>query len=348
MKNRIFYFDELRALAILLVILIHVSKWFAEVEPIHSFFWCVTTAFCSLGNMGVPLFLMISGALLLNRKHEFKSFFKRRFSRIFIPFCFWIVFIMLFKVLVMDHGYGIEDIISMIFYEGFVWFIWALFGIYLFYPIINSYVREYSIRGCEYYLIIWFATLALYTIKCFPIKNVELGYFAGFLGFFVWGYYLSNKEFKLNDKTMIMVGLLIFLISFLGYNYCFYYQIDLQNNYLTIFPMLEATGVYLMVKYVADYSENHNNESILTRFYYYLKDSWIGKIIVSISVCSYGIYFTHYFPIWIVQKIDMVTPIFLRNPFKWVPFLFLISIGFSWGLIYILSRTPYLKKVCGV
>ena len=53
-KKRIFYFDEIRALAILFVILIHVSKWFAAAETPQSLYWCFSSFLAALGNIGVP------------------------------------------------------------------------------------------------------------------------------------------------------------------------------------------------------------------------------------------------------------------------------------------------------
>ena len=40
-----------------------------------------------------------------------------------------------------------------------LWYFWTLIGIYLFIPIINSFIREYQMKGLEYFLIIWFFTI---------------------------------------------------------------------------------------------------------------------------------------------------------------------------------------------
>ena len=76
-KKRIFYFDQIRALAIILVVMIHVCNVFIDANTKGSFGWMVpsfTKSFCVIA---VPLFLMISGALLLNRDYELKDFLSR-------------------------------------------------------------------------------------------------------------------------------------------------------------------------------------------------------------------------------------------------------------------------------
>ena len=80
-KNRIFYLDQIRASAILLVILCHIVREYCKIRPAGSLGWSSVAIFIDLGVIGVPLFLMISGALLLNRDYKLGDFLKRRFIR---------------------------------------------------------------------------------------------------------------------------------------------------------------------------------------------------------------------------------------------------------------------------
>ncbi|WP_459537868.1 acyltransferase [Methanobrevibacter sp.] len=346
-KERIFYFDAIRAFAILFVLLIHVSKWFVPKEVPHSLYWVFSSSLASLGNMGVPLFLMISGALLLNRKYDLKSFFKKRFTRIFIPFIFWIIIIAIFKIRYLNYDPTLDGITQIVFFKGFVWFVWTIIGLYMFAPIINSFIREHSFKGVEYFLAIWLITMIMETIGIYPVKNIELRYFSGFLGYFVLGWYLSNKQFKLSDKSMMLIGAITFLVSTAVVIYLINMQIKTwENFYLTIFPVLQATGFYLMLEYIEKYSSKSNG-SLTGRFYSFIKSSKIGKMITSISLCSYGMYLTHYFLIWCVKLKDYQFHILSRNPFIWIPIVFGATVLFSWCLIWVFSKIPYLKEVSG-
>ena len=73
-KTRIKYFDTLKFLAISGVIFLHCFILKKNIEIFH--FNIVNLN--QLGRFGVPLFLLISGALLLNREIELKSFFKKQ------------------------------------------------------------------------------------------------------------------------------------------------------------------------------------------------------------------------------------------------------------------------------
>ena len=66
-KERIFYYDVLRAFAIIAVIICHVDMFFGPLTSQTQVIAQMT--FHDIGRIGVPIFLMISGALLLNRDY---------------------------------------------------------------------------------------------------------------------------------------------------------------------------------------------------------------------------------------------------------------------------------------
>ena len=72
LNKRILYLDQLRSLAIICVIIGHVCTKFGEGSYVN---WMFSTAVISIVRVGVPLFLMVSGALLLNRKLKMSVFF---------------------------------------------------------------------------------------------------------------------------------------------------------------------------------------------------------------------------------------------------------------------------------
>ena len=64
------YLDEVRSLAIMLVVIGHISRLFS-----YDFYsWLFCSGVFSLTRIGVPLFFTVSGSLLLTRKYEVKKF----------------------------------------------------------------------------------------------------------------------------------------------------------------------------------------------------------------------------------------------------------------------------------
>ena len=83
-KKYYFYVDVIRSVAIFLVVLLHVSAPFVTAFrriPLNQ--WLVANFYDSISNQSVPLFLMISGFLILSRykSDQLKMFVKKRFLK---------------------------------------------------------------------------------------------------------------------------------------------------------------------------------------------------------------------------------------------------------------------------
>ncbi|SDA62442.1 acyltransferase [Methanobrevibacter millerae] len=328
-KERIFYYDLLRAFAIIAVIICHVDHFFGPLTTQAQVIAQLT--FHDIGDIGVPIFLMISGALLLNREYpSLGAFLKKRFARIIYPFIFWIILILGQLYL---HGYNSKFIWNVFIGEpSITWYFWTLIGIYLFIPIINSFVKDYKLKGVEYFLAIWSFIMILNTFHSYPLwMYFNLDMFAGFVGYPLLGYYLANKKFKLSDKSMCILGLLILLVSLAVFVYFNYSKIDLLSpRYLNITNIFMGIGMFLFIMYL-DKLNVFNT----------IKDNFIGKAIISLSVCSYGMYFSH---------VIVVKALSYHNPGSNLlfPLMFVLIVFLSWLIPYIMSKIPYLKIVSGV
>ena len=84
------WLDAVRWLATIAVITIHVvAPYLYQYGQISIVNWNIYNVIDSLSRFAVPFFVMLSGALLLNRTISLVDFLKKRFLRILIPFLFW-------------------------------------------------------------------------------------------------------------------------------------------------------------------------------------------------------------------------------------------------------------------
>ena len=79
-----------------MVVLVHASFFpysiSGEVTPTVMANWFTSDVFGAIGYLGVPLFVMLSGALLLNpakADEPMGVFYKKRFWRVGLPLIFW-------------------------------------------------------------------------------------------------------------------------------------------------------------------------------------------------------------------------------------------------------------------
>ena len=343
-KKHIFYFDALRALAIISVILVHVFDGgtrhliVAEYSAVPSLNWFICSCIINFFRIGVPLFLMLSGALSLGRDWTIRSFLGKRLPRIIYPFVFWLLFLSVMLVLINSfiHPLKIHGLFSLItvgalgknnyFYQD--WFFWMILGTYLIMPIFNKWIQHSDMKELEYFLSIWLITCIFdFTLKMqFPIK---LSYFTSPIGLVVLGYYLRYTERELFNKKYFAVILIIFSIasmmicSYMFSNDTLIYRFDRY----AIFMALNAAGVFLLFK-----NFNFNPKGILRDF------------ITRIAQYSYGIYLAH------VAVLSVMIEIFEKTlPYNlWTISLVLVTLFVPMGLLYIFSKVPYLKDIIGV
>ena len=328
-KERIFYYDFLRAFAIIAVIICHVDHFFGPLVGTTQIVAQMT--FHDIGRIGVPIFLMISGALILNRPYpDLTEFLKKRFTRIINPFIFWIILIL---VQLQYYRYNEAFLWNTFIGEpSITWYFWVLIGIYLFLPVLNSFVKEYGESGLKYFLSIWFILMILKTFNAYPLwTNFDLSYFAGYVGYPVLGYYLANKEFKISDSKVCLLGLITLIASLSVFVYLNYFNSPyISMIYQNVPIIFMGTGLFLFVKYL-DKLNKFNS----------IKDNFIGKAIISLSVCSYGMYFSH---VLVVKFLSYYNP----HSHLMFPVMFVLIILLSWLLPYVLSKIPYVKTFSGL
>ena len=349
--KRIFYFDALRVIAILCVVLLHVTGHLFEmtqytpvtIYSLNGFFEIFMNNFTRIG---VDLFFMLSGALLLARQWTISDFLKKRILRITKPFLFWSL---IFTILLVVASYfissihfithfGIHDILKL-FWDTLMcnapgsavyWFFWMMLGVYITMPIFNKWVSNASLGEVEYFLILWIVeTLFEYTLMmdC-PVK---LTYFTSPFGLVLLGYYLRHTKRKIFNNSYIAL-LLIIMPAILMFVYSLFIAnpVDLfEFHRYSILPIIECVGVFCLFKT----SSRLNNPSNVT-----------SKVISSIAMCSYGMYLIHSQMIMFVRKILHISFNFPINYF----ILFFVGFVLSWFVIYALSKIPILDDYVGV
>src|SRR5438045_2090900 len=92
--------DLIRVVAGFMVVAIHISTIFVNYGPLFKTpDWWVANFLDSASRVAVPLFVMLSGMLLLNDKqYSTKEFFSKRLKRVAIPMAAWVTIFYLWKI----------------------------------------------------------------------------------------------------------------------------------------------------------------------------------------------------------------------------------------------------------
>ena len=355
-SKHIFYFDALRALAIVSVVIIHVFLLTRTIVTANyfklSFNWILTIFMGNPMRIGVDLFLMLSGALSLGRVWDIKSFLSKRLPRIIFPFLFWnsvmiIIYILLFHFFSFNFmdNFDYSSIFKFIFQVfnskikgfGHNWFFWMILGTYLIMPIFNRWLQHSNLKEVEYFLFFWLIyTLFDFTLNLnFPLK---LSYFTSPIGFVILGYYLRHTKRKiLNNPIFSFVSLCLLIVIIMG---VVYYISSSQSMYFfhrySFLILLEAASLFLLFK-------NFNKLNIKPHFKRVNK--LLHGFISLLAKYSYGIYLMHYPIIIIFFKL---LPIESMQFNILTTLLMVVGIFIPLIVLAIFNRVSYLNQIIGV
>lgn len=344
--SRIVWLDVLRLIAIFMVICIHCSDPFnvspeARSNPEFNFWGGIYGSFL---RPCVPLFVMITGILLLPVRMPVEDFYKKRLLRIAVPFVVWSALYNLFPWVTGILGLP-QSIISDVFayapsdasqslgdalkniamiplqfnvYTVPMWYLYMLIGLYLYMPFFSSWVGRATMRQKKLFLGIWSVTLFLpYAYSFFSPELFGLCawnpfgtfyYFAGFNGYLLLGHFLAKdvKEWKWGKTLAVCLPMFAvgYVATYLGFN-AMTANSACSEQELELFFLYCSPNVALMT--VALF--------LIVRKVR-LKSPKAMAAFANITKCGLGIYMAHYFVVGFGYAIaaHLAVPVSVRIP----------------------------------
>ncbi len=209
--------DFARVASMFGVILIHsCGAFFYLYGAIPIGDWLSANFLDSLMRCTVPLFVMLSGALLLKPSAQLVNPFKlaQRISKVLFPLIVW-SFIYLLHV--SRHSEVPINWLSILKQPAMyhLWFVYMIIGIYIFIPVFQAIFEAIRTkRNFQLYLLgIWLVITCLPVYWPLPILTLwQQNSFFGYGGYFLIGAVIANSP---KDRIPTGIWILIFVISVL-------------------------------------------------------------------------------------------------------------------------------------
>lgn len=349
------YYEWIRCIACFLVIFNHLKGYtlFMNSSGIKQVVYMILSV---LTKINVPLFFMVSGALLLERQEDILTVLKKRIARICLV-------ILLFELGIYvechlyalvqgrEHEFTLKRFVYGVFARGLeetgaYWYLYAYLGFLLLLPMMQKMAKRMDRQDFYTLLVLHFL---IYTLL--PMCNLFLrmtgkdevilaGEFsvalATFPAFFypLEGYYLDHardiRSFS-PKKQAILIAVVLAGISLSCL--CSFWDGAESGNFISLFDYLLAMAVFVFVKYM-----------IVVKFPV-LSTGKSAKVVCLLGSLTFGIYLLdHYFKLilyqWYESCMERRFPS-LFTSFGWC----VISMVLGGFATYVLKKLPLFRKL---
>lgn len=344
-KNYLLSIDVLRVIAIFAVIMIHQTTTTLQVLNHNVESAPVSLFLNQASRFAVPLLFLISGFVLeLNNKKNFSylTFFKKRASRVLIPYIFWsLVYFSLWQGFLVEKIFSTDFLLHLL--NGtasyHLYFIPSLVIFYILFPLLHVFIK--FIKGPFFLLSIFIIQIGIsfynYYLQPIPLQEslkVALLTFSLFVIGMGAAHHLDRINNFAKNNFKIIVTLVLGLIAGI-----FVHVFNLTQKY--------STNSYIYNQYgPLNYFYTFLISLIVIAFYSKRND--FKKLIVELSKISFFAFFIHVIIlhyIWQVALIHFDRSIYTSFVFDILIFLFITSITFITG--YLVHKLPYVAKITG-
>ena len=336
-RKVISYFSFLRVIACLGVIIVHIftnsfltykdtlslnQRFVSQIGAV-SFMWTV------------PVFMMVSGALLLDEKKEISipALMKKYIGRMFIALIIFTGVYQLLDVILLNESLDINIVING-FYKiitgtgaSHLWYLYALIGLYLILPLLKQFTLNATDSEYKFVLSIMFVFLSV--IPLLEIVNIPFGFYVHFSTiypfYFLMGYALHSGKIEIKPIVsigMIIIGLIVLALGVYGRVYMQWDNINVLWDSPTVPVVLEAIGLFSLCTHIKK----------------------VHPVIYWIDGVSFGIYLIHMIFIRYILTKGIINP-YQGGFLIQICIIATLSFGLSAFITFVLKKLPLFKNV---
>ena len=336
-------FDLLRIFCAFTIVLLHASAHVWYHLPLTSPEWLFANACNAFTRFGVPVFVMISGALFLSSRKiiDVKRLWRKNILRLFVVYVVWCVTYGCVHYFSENAVFSFKPFVKSVLAGNYhLWFIPMLLGIYALLPILRRCVMVSTKDNLLYFLILFFIFQIVFTTLSCLLAIEELNAFLssftvaiafGYVGYFVLGHYLySVKLYSSFEKVAIYVL----------FPFCYVSNVIL-STYLSRRagqPVQDAIDSFGIFTFFASISIFVFFTQVFRKIPPFGKSA---NMIRAISKSTLGIYLMHL----LVMESPCMLPAFqVLSPFASIPLVTILTFLISLVIATLLRKIPLVGK----
>ncbi len=343
-NSRLIYLDLLRVVSVVSMVMLHISG-IGMREPVGSYDWHICNIYDGITHFCVPVFVMISGAFLLDpaREYPIKKLYKVKILRIFTAFLFWSFFYAVITAFRSDGSFFTVFIKELLKGKFHLWFMFMIAGLYMLTPLLRKFTEDKKMT--EYFLIlcgVFMFGLSNITLLS-PWKNVDeiasyinekfnMDFVFGYTFYYVAGFYF--RQYSLPRKLKTALHILGPLSAVAVPLFTYLYSAPTGKNVFIFYafqsPCMGLLSVWLFVLFKDLFESKNSGEKSV-------------RVVSFLSKYSFGVYLVHAAFIDLLDNVFNVTCQSFNTVFS-VPVLTFGVFVVSLGAVYIIGKIPVLNK----
>lgn len=339
-KERNFSLDIARLLAVFAVVMVHCSADFVVLFNRGSTEFFAGNLLDSISRFGVPLFLMISGALFLDegRQITIKGILGRNVKTLAVITLIWSMIYAVVTPLIHGKPLEIENLFETVLLgHHHMWYLYMIIGLYIATPFLKKIVCVQNKKMILFFVLISFALqFSMPAINILCNLGLELEFLSEFLSKFSSGFFCGYIAYFMLGWYIVHVGVSKKILRIIAY-------------------ILSAASLVLMIIYVestGDYKNAYANLGVLVFVYSAgiflaltrLKISpskKCGTFLAGASKLTFGVYLVH------ILILDLINENFDYTSFPTLHILVIWAVVLcaSFLVVFALSKIPLIKKI---
>lgn len=344
------YIEILRLVACFLVIANH-TVLYTIIPNAPGKLWYGSWVYFFVSKISVPVFLMISGALLLGKEDSYKKCFMRALRVLLALIAFSAIYyinsaVLSSRVASVDEEaakYTVGNFFLLILREPITnayWYMYLYMALLVMLPFLQKMVKNMKASDFRVFLFVSFVILGALPILNHYFGSVRLAedfnliLFSTYIGYLLAGYYIDRYMVITTKKAAISAALFVVSIIFsvvftkLEYNqnpgsYFFY------DNIKMLPIIVSGVSVFVCAKYFLDVKCSFREKT--------------ARILRELGACTFAAYLLADF---FLEKFAFVIDAFWdKSQLLSVVLLQLLTYIAVMAIAFLLRRIPFLKKI---
>lgn len=345
-QKRTAYLDLLRIIACIMVVGVHVSALCLEELDVTGMNFKVMNGFDCFSILGVPLFVMISGSLLLSEKHtdNMKDLYLKKALRLLVLYFVYFLFYNTVSFMKSGTAWSFENVKQDIVLDSLLgkgiyhlWFLPMMISLYLITPFIKPFMQD-KVK-CAVFLGLYFVLAILLPTMLkfeFPYKTIVGSLyerfpnvmFIGYIGYYILGHVLHEFLPKLRMGTLAAVAVCGVVFFGIEVYTCNLYSEKtgklsiILNDTMAVNAFVASACIFVLCKHIK------------------VKEN---KLLTECAKLTFGIYLLHPFVLNLFQQAGLDT--LFAPAFVAVPVVVAIVTAVTGVLVFAISKVKGLRKI---